>query len=303
MLTDVQRAQRYELALSRQNWGYNEWSKVVFSDEASILVGEHRGIQNLSRTPGERYHIDCIERRYNNYSEAMFWGCFTYDCKGPCHIYYKETDEQKELYNQQIQHNNIQLEAEIHEEFDQIQAQKEAEWQSKGKKKPGKPASWEVYWKQHMQKRNSKYKGGIDNMRYTYECIIPLLIPFIEEMNLQIHNPDEFESDIPRFIFQQDNAPSHTSQWTIKELQKANIPLLEYIGNSPDMSAIEYAWMPIRIAITKDWNRPHTIEWIDRAWRTEWANLHQDKIRAWICRMAVVNQLVIDHEGGNEFHA
>jgi hypothetical protein len=40
-LTDIQRAQRYEIALSRKDWGYAEWSKVVFSDEASILVGEH----------------------------------------------------------------------------------------------------------------------------------------------------------------------------------------------------------------------------------------------------------------------
>ena len=44
----------------------------------------------------ERYHPDYIKRRYNNYTEAMFWGYFTYDAKGPCHIYYKETEEQKE---------------------------------------------------------------------------------------------------------------------------------------------------------------------------------------------------------------
>ena len=303
-LTDIQRAQRYEIALSRKDWGYAEWSKVVFSDEASILVGEHRGLQNLSRTPDERYHPDVIERRYNNYSEAMFWGCFSYDYKGPCHIYYKETEEQKIFYEEKMQQNNDEeIEAEMRAEFDRIQAEKEEEWRLKGKKKPGKPASWEVFWKNHKQKRNGKYKGGIDNMRYTYECIIPLLIPFIEEINIQIHNPDEYECDIPRFIFQQDNAPSHASQWTIRELKKAKIPILEHVGNSPDMTAIESAWMPIRITITQDWNRPHTIEWTERAWRAEWVNLHQDKIRAWICRMAVVNQLVIEHEGGNEFHA
>jgi hypothetical protein len=33
------------------------------------------------------------------------------------------------------------------------------------------------------------------------------------------------------------------------------------------------------------------------------ANLHQDKFRAWVCRIAVVNKLIIEHEGGNEFHA
>jgi hypothetical protein len=234
----------------------------------------------------------------------MFWGCFSYDYKGPCHIYYKETEEQKIFYEEKMQQNNDEeIEAEMRAEFDRIQAEKEEAWRLKGRKKPGKPASWEVFWENHKQKRNGKYKGGIDNMRYTYECIIPLLIPFMEEINIQIHNPDEFECDIPRFVFQQDNAPSHASQWTIRELKKAGIPLLEHVGNSPDMTAIKSAWMPIRISITQDWNRPHTIEWTERAWRAEWANLHQDKIRAWICRMAVVNQLVIEHEGGNEFHA
>ena len=68
------------------------------------------------------------------------------------------------------------------------------------------------------------------------------------------------------------------------------------------MNAIEQAWMPMRKRITKDWNRPHTIEWTDRAWRAEWENIHQDQIRSWVCRMVVVNQLIIEDEGGNNFH-
>jgi Asp-tRNA(Asn)/Glu-tRNA(Gln) amidotransferase B subunit len=72
----------------------------------------------------------------------------------------------------------------------------------------------------------------------------------MEEANIQIHNPDEFECDIPQFVFQQDNAPSHASQWTIQELKKAGIPLLELVGNSLDMTAIESAWVPVRISIT-----------------------------------------------------
>jgi hypothetical protein len=76
------------------------------------------------------------------------------------------------------------------------------------------------------------------------------------------------------------------------------------VGNSLDMIAIEGAWMPIRISIALDWKiLPHTIEWTDRAWRAEWANLHQDEIRVWICRTAVVKQLVTEDEGGNELHA
>jgi hypothetical protein len=48
-------------------------------------------------------------------------------------------------------------------------------------------------------------------------------------------------------------------------LKKAGILLLEHVGNSPDMTAIENAWMPIQITITQDWNRPYTIESTERA--------------------------------------
>jgi hypothetical protein len=45
ILTNIREAQRYELALSRKDWGLREWGRVVFSDEAAILAGEHRGFQ------------------------------------------------------------------------------------------------------------------------------------------------------------------------------------------------------------------------------------------------------------------
>ena len=68
------------------------------------------------------------------------------------------------------------------------------------------------------------------------------------------------------------------------------------------MNAIEGAWMPMRIEITQDWGAPHTIELTDGAWRGAWDNLSQDKIRALVARMAAINTLIIEHEGGNEFH-
>jgi hypothetical protein len=92
----------------------------------------------LSQTPDKRYHPDVIKQRYNNYLEAMFWGCFSYN--------YKETEEQKIFYKEKMQQNNDkEIDAEVRAEFDRIQAEKEEEWRLKGKKKPGKPASWEVY--------------------------------------------------------------------------------------------------------------------------------------------------------------
>ena len=36
----------------------------------------------------------------------MFWGCFTYNYKGLCYIYYKEIEEQKEVNKAEIDRIN-----------------------------------------------------------------------------------------------------------------------------------------------------------------------------------------------------
>jgi hypothetical protein len=299
-LTESQKAQRYEVALSRQDWGLAEWRRVIFSDEAAIIVSAKRGQQNISRFPLERYHPDCIERRWNNYSEAMFWGCFTYDFKGPCHIYYLETEEQKEANQKEIERiNKEEIEAECRTAFDKQEREKERKWNEKGQKWPTKRASWDIYWKNNQFKKG-KSRGGVDNIRYWAEVLEPYLIPFWEEIMVQRHDPDTLDPE--PYLFQQDNAPSHASKWTQRRLAKRGIPLLEHIGNSPDMNAIEGAWMPMRIKITEEWGAPHTLEWTDRAWRAEWDNLPQDKIKALVARMAAINTLIIECEGGNEFH-
>jgi len=35
------------------------------------------------------------------------------------------------------------------------------------------------------------------------------------------------------------------------------------MGNSPDMNTVGGAWMPIRIAVTRDWGALHALEWTD----------------------------------------
>jgi hypothetical protein len=110
----------------------------------------------------------------------MFWACFTYDFKGPCHIYYPETDEQKAKNEEKMECLN---EEEIMEEaraaFKEQEKEKERKWDEKGQKWPKNRATWEIYeyWKNNQFKK-SKSKGGVDNLRYTYEVLEPYLFPF-----------------------------------------------------------------------------------------------------------------------------
>ena len=49
----------------------------------------------------------------------MFWACFMYDYKGLCYIYYKETDEQKEVNKVEIDRiNEEEIKVEYRVAFD-----------------------------------------------------------------------------------------------------------------------------------------------------------------------------------------
>ena len=71
---------------------------VEASEAGKLSLREIHAFPTIIRIEGdkERYYPDVIKQRYNNYSEVIFWGYFTYDAKGLCHVYHKETEEQKE---------------------------------------------------------------------------------------------------------------------------------------------------------------------------------------------------------------
>ena len=50
--------------------------------------------------------------------------------------------------------------------------------------------------------KKGKSRGGVDNLRYTYEVLEPLLIPFWKELIVQRHDPDTFEYDQIPYYFQ-----------------------------------------------------------------------------------------------------
>ena len=70
-----------------------------------------------------------------NYLEAMFEGYFTYNHKGPCYIYYLETEEQKERNKELIEElNNNEIEAECREVFTKQEREKKEKWDKLGHK-------------------------------------------------------------------------------------------------------------------------------------------------------------------------
>jgi hypothetical protein len=94
-LNKLNKKERLDWCLAHEHWGIEEWKNVIFTDETAVQLGGTRGKRRVWRLPGEAYNKHCIRRRWKGFSEFMFWGSFTYDKKGPCHVWEKETPQEK----------------------------------------------------------------------------------------------------------------------------------------------------------------------------------------------------------------
>lgn len=82
---------RYEWALIYKDWTLEDWKNLIWTDETSVVLGHRRGAVRVWRTSEEVFTDTVIRRRWKGFSDFMFWGSFTYDEKGPCHIWRSET--------------------------------------------------------------------------------------------------------------------------------------------------------------------------------------------------------------------
>jgi hypothetical protein len=54
---------RYEWALAHQYWTLEDWKKVIWSDETSVILGHRRGQVRVWRAADEAYKDTVIRRR------------------------------------------------------------------------------------------------------------------------------------------------------------------------------------------------------------------------------------------------
>ena len=193
----------------------------------------------------------------------MFWGCFSYEEKGPCHIWQKETA----------------AEADIAERNEAAEPALRAVWELEIgmrraglRNKPGKKPEW------RFTKANGKLVregvGGIDWYRYQHVFIIGEIIPFAKICAIAR----------PRTIFQDDKAPAHAHRDQQRVYDLNRVGRMISCGNSPDLNATEPAWPYLKRATTAK-GAPRTKETAARRWREAWKDLPQPKIREWIERI------------------
>jgi hypothetical protein len=185
----------------------------------------------------------------------MFWGCFSYDLKGPCHIWQKETVEERLRAQGVLDSWNESLEPEYRRRWEAAQT---LLLLSRNRRQRGRPAQWKFTKANGKLVREAK-RGGIDWFRYLLK-VVPKIFPFAERL----------KEILPNVIVQEDRAGPHAHIMQGIFYDFFQLHRLLWPGNSPDLNAIEPCWMYLKKETTKD-GPPRTREeaafrWFGLVW-------------------------------------
>lgn len=77
LLTEKMKRNRLQWAKSHENWTFEDWSRVIFSDESKFNLLGQDGKQNVRRRKGERFKAECVAKTVKHSPYIMIWGCIT----------------------------------------------------------------------------------------------------------------------------------------------------------------------------------------------------------------------------------
>ena len=279
-LTDVMKKARLEFCLAHVDKGDDFWHNVIWTDETSVVLGHRRGGYKVWRKSNERVVKSVIRPRWKGYSEFMFWGCFTYKEKGPCHIYSPETAAMKKQSLKDIEEINEIVEPLKRAEWERVQEEK----RKKMKRRPSTMANWR--WDKQHGKLSRSERGGIDWYRYWKEIQMRKLIPFAKKVN---------------GIIVEDGAGCH-AHWYVQYVYSIEgVRKLLWCGNSPDLNAIEPVWSRMKRDTTKK-GAPQSRNDAEKKWTKCWKeDLPQEVLQGLVDRIREHMKRVIECEGGNEY--
>ena len=277
---------RLEFCKAHAHWTLEQWKDIIWTDETSVVLGSPRGRVRTWRKANEALAPTVIRRRWKKASEFMFWGCFSYDKKGPCYIWNAETAKERKAADKKLDELNKALEPEAEKEWELETGMHRIGLRNKRGKKP----QWRFTKATGKVVRGGK-KGGIDWYRYHNNVVKPLLLPFAKEC----------QKDRPNTQVMEDNAPAHASRHQRLVYSLAKVLRLLWPGNSPDLNAIEPCWPWMKRKTTR-FGAPRTRTEMVKAWEKCWyKQLTQDRIQKWIERIPRHIQEVIRLNGGNEY--
>ena len=172
-LTKKIRAERLAWCLEYESWTIEDQKNVIFSDETSVILLYRRGSYRIQRTKDERFLRSCIRERWKGASEFMFWGCFSYDKKGPYHCQLPETAQEKRDSKKEIERLNNEIEPALRTAWEIENGVRRLNLrQNPSGRKPTQKFTTKT------GKLGRGKKGGIDQYRYQRLILLLKLLPF-----------------------------------------------------------------------------------------------------------------------------
>ena len=160
-LTENMKLERHKFCMDHAHQKLEDWKNVIWSDETSVVLNHRRGGYRIWRAADKRFVKSCIRPRWKGYSEFMFWGCFSYNKKGPCHIWQPETAAERKKAQAVIDKLNKELEPRMREEWELNTGIRRMGLRNRPGPKPG----WKFTEATGKLVQNQGY-GGIDWWRY-----------------------------------------------------------------------------------------------------------------------------------------
>ena len=105
-----------------------------------------------------------------------------------------------------------------------------------------------------------------------------------------------------KFLFQEDNAPVHTSKIARDFLKEQKVEILSWPPQSPDLNPIEEIWSFVESGLRKRNPQPSNIRELEVMVTEEWEAISKEFFRKLICSMPGRIQAVIQVNGGHTTH-
>ena len=141
-----------------KHWTFEDWKRVIWTEECSVILGHRRGAVRVWRTvlEGVEPVTSTIRNRWKGASEMMFWGSYSYDYKGPCYCWTRKTAKEKKIAKKALEKINAEIEPIAKETWELNNGVKRLGLRNM----PGKKPEW------NFNKSTGKIvrdgKGGID---------------------------------------------------------------------------------------------------------------------------------------------
>ncbi|KAF2825723.1 hypothetical protein CC86DRAFT_294377, partial [Ophiobolus disseminans] len=219
----------------------------------------------------------------------QFFGAFRYDNKGPCHVYYHETQEEIAAGEVALKFENDVTRAQSNSS--QITAQRALQVLNEADVNLRRSTRKLQHVKKHDYHRGIRTRGGVDGYRHR-EGALKKVVPWVQDMKKRGL----------KCVLLEDGAPPHKSRITNDYLTVEKVEKMAWAGHSPDVNASEHAWPVLRRHVTKQFTPSRTAEETEAQWVKAWDALSIERINKWVEQVPEVVRRIIRSGGKNNFH-